>query len=276
MIDITIAHSPDSDDAFMFYALAKGRINAGNLKIHQVMKDIQSLNIEAQSEKYDVTAISFAAYRDIYQNYLLMPCGASFGINYGPVLIARRSLSKEDLKTAKIAIPGKQTSAYLTLSLYQPELQVVEHPFDQIPDAVARGDFDAGLLIHEGQLIYEKLGLLKIIDLGEWWHETTNLPLPLGGNAIRKNLGDDLVKGITKLLKEAIVYALEHRQDALNYASEFARDMPLALLDQYVGMYVNEMSVDCGEDGRKALHLFFQRAYDLGVIDKLIVPEFAN
>jgi 1,4-dihydroxy-6-naphthoate synthase len=276
MIDITIAHSPDSDDAFMFYALAKGRISAGNLKIHQVMKDIQSLNIEAQSEKYDVTAISFAAYRDIYQNYLLMPCGASFGINYGPVLIARRSLSKEDLKTARIAIPGKQTSAYLTLSLYQPELQVVEHPFDQIPEAVARGDFDAGLLIHEGQLIYEKLGLLKIIDLGEWWHETTNLPLPLGGNAIRKNLGDDLVKGITKLVKEAIVYALEHRKDALDYASEFARDMPLALLDQYVGMYVNEMSVDCGEDGRKALHLFFQRAYDLGVIDKLIVPEFAN
>jgi len=276
MIDITIAHSPDSDDAFMFYALAKGRISAGNLKIHQVMKDIQSLNIEAQSEKYDVTAISFAAYRDICQNYLLMPCGASFGVNYGPVLIARRKLSKEDLKAATIAIPGKQTSAYLALSLYQPELQVVEYPFNQIITAVARGDFDAGLLIHEGQLIYEKLGLIKILDLGEWWHETTNLPLPLGGNAIRKNLGDDLVKGITKLVRDAIVYALEHRQDALNYASEFARDMPLTLLDQYVSMYVNELSVDCGEDGRKALHLFFQRAYDLGVMDKLIVPEFAN
>jgi 1,4-dihydroxy-6-naphthoate synthase len=276
MVEITIAHSPDSDDAFMFYALAKGKISPGDLQIRQVMKDIQTLNIEARSQRYDVTAISFAAYRDLFENYMLMPCGASFGVNYGPVLIARKPLSQMDLKTATIAIPGKQTSAYLTLQLYQPELNIVECPFDQIINAVARGDFDAGLLIHEGQLTYKKLGLVKILDLGEWWHETTKLPLPLGGNVIRKDLGDDRIHFITKLMTESITYSLAHRQDALSYASEFARDMPLTLLDQYVGMYVNELSVDCGEVGRKALHLFFQRAYDLGVLDKLVIPEFSS
>jgi 1,4-dihydroxy-6-naphthoate synthase len=276
MVEITIAHSPDSDDAFMFYALAKDKISPGDLKIRQVMKDIQTLNLEARSQTYDVTAISFAAYRDLFENYMLMPCGASFGVNYGPVLIAKKELSQADLKTATIAIPGKQTSAYLTLQLFQPDLQVVEYPFDEIIDAVARGDFDAGLLIHEGQLTYKKLGLIKILDLGEWWHETTGLPLPLGGNAIAKSLGPELIHFITELMKEAITYSLDHRQDALTYASEFARDMPLSLLDQYVGMYVNELSVDCGENGRKALHLFFQRAYDLGVLDKLVVPEFSS
>jgi len=259
----------------MFYALAKGKISPGAVKIKQVMKDIQTLNIEAQSEKYDVTAISFAAYFDLADNYMLMPCGASFGVNYGPVLIAAKKLTKDDLKTATIAIPGKQTSAYLTLQLYQPNLTVVECPFDQIITAVARGDYDAGLLIHEGQLTYKQLGLEKILDLGEWWHESTSLPLPLGGNAIRKKLGQELIHFLTGLIKDAITYSLEHRQDALSYASEFARDMPLSLLDKYVGMYVNELSVDCGENGRKAVNLFFQRAYDLGVLNKLIVPEFS-
>jgi 1,4-dihydroxy-6-naphthoate synthase len=276
MTEITIAHSPDSDDAFMFYAIAKGKINSGSLKIRQVMKDIQTLNLEARNQTYDVTAISFAAYREISDNYLLMPCGASFGADYGPVLIARKMLSQEDLKSATIAIPGKQTSAYLTLRLYQPAVQVVEHPFDQIIAAVSSGEVDAGLLIHEGQLTYKKLGLEKVLDLGEWWNETTKLPLPLGGNAIRKDLGDELIRHITKFVRESIVYALKHRQEALTYASEFARDMPLALLDQYVEMYVNELSVDCGNVGRKALNLFFQRAYDLGIMETRLTPEFSS
>ncbi len=273
--EITIAHSPDSDDAFMFYAIAERKIDLGDLKIHQVMKDIQSLNLEAQRQTYDVTAISFAAYRNIADQYMLMPCGASFGINYGPVLIAKTLLDLKALEKATIAIPGKQTSAYLTLQIFHPNLQVVEYPFDQIESAVARGDFDAGLLIHEGQLTYEEMWLIKIVDLGEWWHQSTNLPLPLGGNAICKNLGQEVIHFLTDLLKQSIVYSLQHRAEALAYAAQFARNMPEQLLDKYVGMYVNELSVDCGDWGRKAVRLFFEKAYQSGVIDHLVAPEFS-
>jgi 1,4-dihydroxy-6-naphthoate synthase len=272
--EITIAHSPDSDDAFMFYAIAEQQIDLGELKIYQVMKDIQSLNLEALSQAYDVTAISFAAYKDIDEQYILMPCGGSFGINYGPILISQRPLSGKSLENATIAIPGKQTSAYLTLQIFHPNLKVVEHPFDQIESAVANGDFDAGLLIHEGQLTYERLGLIKIVDLGEWWHQSTNLPLPLGGNAIRKNLGREMIGLLTSLLKKSIVYSLQHRAEALAYAAQFARNMPAQLLDKYVGMYVNELTVDCGETGRKAVRLFFERAYQSGAVDRLVVPEY--
>jgi len=219
---ITIAHSPDSDDAFMFYALAKDKLPTGGLVVKQVLKDIQSLNVDAINQTYEVSAISFAAYPQVAHNYALMPCGASIGFKYGPMIVARKPMSTEELQKAKVAIPGKLTTAYLYLQIYQPGLDVVEMPFDTILDAVKEGTVDAGLIIHEGQLTYGQMGLTKIVDLGQWWFDLTGLPLPLGGNIVRKDLGMETMKQVTKLLKDAIVHALEHREDALN--------MPLLLL----------------------------------------------
>ncbi len=274
--EITIAHSPDSDDAFMFYALANDKLDTKGLVVHQVLKDIQSLNQDAINGRYEVSAISFAAYPFVKDKYMLMPCGASMGDNYGPMVIAKPGVTKENLKDKTIAIPGKLTTAYLTLQLWMPGLKVVEVPFNEIIDYVVAGKADAGLIIHEGQLMFQESGLELIVDLGVWWHDETGLPLPLGGNVVRKDLGEKTVKDATDLFKTAVVYALDHRQEALDYAMTFARDMKRSLADKFVGMYVNDLTVDYGDRGRKAVAKLFEMAYAKGLTTELIVPEFVD
>ncbi len=272
--EITIAHSPDTDDAFMFFGLHENKVETGGVKVNQVMKDIQSLNIEAQSGRYEVSAISFAAYPKVRHLYKLMCCGSSMGENYGPMVVTKPGVTREDLKNLTVAIPGKETSAYLTMRLWQQGLNVVEVPFDQIVEQVLSGKVGAGLIIHESQLTYAQEGLHKIVDLGVWWQEETGLPLPLGGNAVRKDLGEEMMQNAANIFKSSVVYALEHRREALHYAMSFARDMDEATADKFVTMYVNELTVDCGDKGREAVRLFFQKAYDQGIYDELIVPEF--
>ena len=274
--EITIAHSPDSDDAFMFYGLAAEKVETYGVKVNQVLKDIQSLNIDAKNCVYEVSAISFAAYPDVADRYALMPCGASMGQKYGPMVVARENISISDLKNLKLAIPGKLTTAYLAIRLLEKNLNVVEMPFDEILEAVRDKKVDAGLIIHEGQLTYTEMGLKKIVDLGEWWYEQTQLPLPLGGNIVRKDLGEDLIKKSTRMLQDSIRYALDHRSDALAYALKYARGLKNEQADKFVGMYVNELTVDYGESGRKALTKLFEMAYEKGVIDKKFQPEFVT
>ncbi len=272
--EITIAHSPDSDDAFMFYGLAAEKVETYGVKVNQVLKDIQSLNVDASKGVYEVSAISFAAYPAVADHYALMPCGASMGQKYGPMIVAREQISISDLKNLKLAIPGKLTTAYLAIRLVEQNLNVVEIPFDQILEAVRDGKVDAGLIIHEGQLTYAEMGLKKILDLGEWWFDQTGLPLPLGGNIVRKDLGEDMIKKATHMIQDSIRYALDHRKDALAYALTYARGLQDDQADKFVGMYVNELTVDYGDSGRKALVKLFEMAYEKGVIDKKFTPEF--
>jgi 1,4-dihydroxy-6-naphthoate synthase len=274
--EITVAHSPDSDDAFMFYGLAEDLIDTGGIKVNQVLKDIQSLNQDAMTGRYEVSAISFAAYPALAKTYALMPCGASIGYKYGPVVVAKKALSREELAKTVVAIPGKLTTAYLALQLYQSGLNVIEMPFDEIQEAVKEGKVEAGLIIHEGQLTYEAEGLKKVVDLGEWWYEETKLPLPLGGNVVRKDLGSALMKKTTKILQESIKYSLANRKDALDYAMRFARDLERPQADTFVGMYVNDFTVDYGESGRKALAKLFEMAYQKGVIREPVELEFVE
>lgn len=272
--EITIAHSPDSDDAFMFYGLAAEKVETYGVKVNQVLKDIQSLNIDARNGVYEVSAVSFAAYPDVAKNYALMPCGASMGQKYGPMVVAKKDMNIADLKNVKLAIPGKLTTAYLAVRLLEKNLNVVEYPFDEILEAVRDGKVDAGLIIHEGQLTYSEMGLKKIVDLGVWWDEQTGLPLPLGGNIVRKDIGEDMIKKATHMLQDSIRYALEHRQDALAYALKYARGLKNEQADKFVGMYVNELTVDYGKSGRDALTALFQMAYEKGVIAGKFTPEF--
>lgn len=275
--EISMAHSPDSDDAFMFYGLACGCVETYGITVNQVMKDIQSLNNDAKAGLYDVTAISFAAYAEIADSYALMTCGASMGLNYGPMLVSRADIEVSDLRKLKLAIPGSLTSAYMTLRLLEPKLNTVELPFDQILEQVRDRKVDAGLIIHEGQLTYKEMGLKKILDLGEWWSgKTGGLPLPLGANVGRKALGEDLLKKSACMLKDSICFALEHRQEALSYALKFGRGLTNEDADKYVGMYVNELTVDFGEPGRKAVRLFFDMAYENGILPKKLNPEFVE
>lgn len=272
--EIVVAHSPDSDDAFMFYGIAKGLLDTDGLKIKQVHKDIQSLNQEALEGKYEVSAISFAAYPHIADTYKIMTCGASMGDNYGPVLVCREDFDEADLDKTVVAIPGKLTTAYLALNLYKPGLETKEEEFDQIIKMVADGRYDAGLLIHEGQLTYKDLGLKKLVDLGEWFMTETNLPLPLGGNAIRRDLGDELINKLSDILKRSIQFSLDNRKDALAYAMTFAPDIPEDLADRFVGMYVNELTVDQGKRGEAAIRKLFEMANERGLYSKPVVPEF--
>lgn len=274
--EITVAHSPDSDDAFMFYALAKDKLDTQGLKVNQVLKDIQSLNQDAINGKYEVSAISFAAYPLVSDKYALMPCGASMGFKYGPMVIAKPGIKKEDLKGLTVAIPGELTTAFLTMNMWMPGLKTVNVHFDEIPAYVRDGKADAGLIIHEGQLTYKTFGLDLIVDLGQWWYDETGLPLPLGGNVIRKDLGAELIHLSTKLLKGSIEYSLAHRPEALEYALTFARDMPPELADKFVGMYVNEMTVDYGDLGRTAISRLFAEAYKRGVIKEAVKVEFVG
>ncbi|MCC7530617.1 MAG: ABC transporter substrate-binding protein [Candidatus Melainabacteria bacterium] len=274
--EITVAHSPDSDDAFMFYALAKDKLDTQGLKVNQVLKDIQSLNQDAINGKYEVSAISFAAYPSVSNKYALMPCGASMGFKYGPMVLAKPGIKKEDLKGLTVAIPGELTTAFLTMNMWMPGLKTVNVHFDEIPAYVRDGKADAGLIIHEGQLTYKAFGLDLIVDLGQWWYDETGLPLPLGGNVIRKDLGAELIALSTKLLKGSIEYSLAHRPEALEYALTFARDMPPELADKFVGMYVNEMTVDYGDLGRTAISRLFAEAHKRGVIKEAVQVEFVG
>jgi len=273
---ITIAHSPDSDDAFMFYGLATNKLDTGRLTFKHLLKDIQTLNEEAMRGTYDVTAISFHAYAYVADKYVLLPHGASIGDNYGPVVVSREAATPEDIANFKIAIPGKLTSAFLALRIYNPDFEFVVVPFDKIIDAVQDGSCDAGLLIHEGQLFYETMGLHKVLDLGEWWHRKTGLPLPMGGNVIRRDLGPDLIKEVSQLLRKSISYSLEHREDALQYAMQFARDMDPALADRFVAMWVNDLTLDYTDRGREAVRRLLAEGFEKGIVPKQVPVEFVG
>jgi 1,4-dihydroxy-6-naphthoate synthase len=274
---ISLAHSPDSDDAFMFYALATNKIDTRGLDFEHVLKDIQMLNEEARRGIYDVTAISFHAYAYIADKYALLPHGASIGDNYGPVVVANEDLDPAELSRITVAVPGTLTSAFLALRIFNPDFKYDVVPFDQIIEAVTEGRCDAGLLIHEGQLFYHNLGLHKVLDLGEWWHEHTDgLPLPMGGNAIRRDLGAETIKEVSGLLKESIQYSLDNREDALQYAMQFARDMDPALADRFVSMWVNELTLDYGERGREAVQRLLNEGFECGIIPHPVDVEFVE
>ena len=275
-MDIRIAHSPDSDDAFMFYALAKDKLDTGKFHFTHTLQDIETLNRKALKGEYEVTAISFHAYVYIADKYILLPSGASMGDRYGPMVVAREPWDQDALRGKKIAIPGTMTTAYLAFKLFQPEFEAVVVPFDQIMNEVQKGSVDAGLIIHEGQLTYASHKLHKIVDLGEWWYQCTRLPLPLGGNVVRRDLGMEDIREISRLLKESIQYALGHRKDALAYAMQFARDLDTNTADRFVGMYVNERTVDYGTEGRQAVQQLLDRAYEAKIIPHPIRAEFVD
>jgi len=275
-VEIKLAHSPDSDDAFMFYALATHKLSTPGYKYTHVLSDIQSLNEAALAETYDVTAISFAAYPELREKYILLDCGASFGENYGPIVVATESLKPEELAGKRIAVPGLKTTAYLTLKLYEPHFEPVVMPFDKIIDAVQNELVEAGLLIHEGQLFFPKKGLHRVIDLGIWWHEQTGLPLPLGGNAVRRALGPELGRHIAKTIRDSVSYGLEHREEALNYAMQFAREMDTELADTFVSMYVNKWTLGYGEKGKQAVIELIVRGTRAGLLPAPPTVEFLS
>ena len=273
---ITVAHSPDSDDAFMFYGLATNKLETDGLRFEHTLKDIQSLNEDARNGVYDVTAISFHAYAYVADKYALLPHGASIGDKYGPIVVGKEPRKPEDIAGMKIAIPGELTSAFLALRIFNRDFEYTVVPFDQIIDAVQDGSVDAGLLIHEGQLFYKQLGLDKVLDLGEWWHEKTGLPLPMGGNAIKRELGPELMKRVSRQLHRSIVYSMENREDALSYAMQFARDMEPALADRFVAMWVNDLTLDYGDRGREAVRRLLQEGEDAGIISHHVDVEFVQ
>jgi 1,4-dihydroxy-6-naphthoate synthase len=273
---ISIAHSPDSDDAFMFYGLATNKVRVAGYKFEHTLTDIETLNQRAINEAfYDVSAVSFHAYPYMEKDYAVMACGGSMGEGYGPMVIATKPYTLDEVRKLKLAIPGKLTSAYLAMKLVAPDVQTEVVPFDQIIPAVVAGKYDAGLIIHEGQLTYAGSGLHKILDLGQWWREKTNgLPLPLGGNAIKRSLGAEVMLTTTRALRESIQHSLDHRDEALQYAMQFARDLDPALANKFVGMYVNERTLDYGADGRKAIQLFLDMGHDAGIIPHKVTVEF--
>lgn len=274
--EIRLAHSPDSDDAFMFYALATGKVRLPGVKFTHILADIETLNQAAQQETYDVTALSFYAYAFLADKYVLLDCGASFGEGYGPIVVAAHPLKKGDLAGRKIAVPGHLTTSYLTLKLFEPRVETVTMPFDRILDAVRAREVEAGLLIHEGQLLYSQIGLHRVVDLGQWWQETTKLPLPLGANAIRRSLGAQMGQKITRVIRESVSYAFEHRDAALDYALQFARDMDSALADKFIGMYVNRWTIDYGEEGRTAVRELLARGAAAGLVPEPFRVEFLS
>ena len=273
---ISLAHSPDSDDAFMFYGLAKGKVDTGDLEIAHVLTDIETLNREAMVGKHEVTAISFHAYPHVADKYALMPCGGSIGDGYGPLLVAREPLPAGRIEELEVAVPGTLTSAFLALKLFAPKVRTRVVPFDKILDEVREGRADVGLIIHEGQLTYGGFALHKVLDLGVWWKEETGLPLPLGGNAVRRDLGPELMARLTGLVRETVRYSLAHRPQALEYAMSFARGMDPKIADRFVGMWVNDMTVDSGERGKRAVQEFLDRGHAAGIIPRRVVADFVE
>ena len=273
---VSLAHSPDSDDAFMFYGLAKGKVPTDGLEIVHVLRDIESLNHQAREGVHEVTAISFHAYPYVAERYALMPCGGSIGDGYGPLLVAREDIEASALRGPGmlVAVPGTLTTAFLALKLFAPEARTRVVAFDRILDEVREGRADAGLVIHEGQLTFAGHGLRKILDLGAWWKAETGLPLPLGGNAVRRDLGPALVARLTGLVRESVRYSLAHRREALEYALGFARGMDPKIADRFVGMWVNDMTVDCGERGRRAVQELLDRGHAAGMIPRRVSVDF--
>lgn len=274
--EITIAHSPDSDDAFMFYGLATHKVRRHGLRFAHTLCDIESLNQKAREGVYDVTAISFHAYPYIQDKYALMSCGGSVGEGYGPMVVSPRPFTTDEVKTKLIAVPGTLTTAYLALNLFAPGIHTEVVPFDQIIPQMLDGKYEAGLIIHEGQLTYDKSGLHRIVDLGRWWQKVTGLPLPLGGNAIRRNLGPQLMATVTQALRESIQYALDHREEALAYAMQFARDLDSPTADKFVGMYVNERTLDYGADGRAAIRKLLDLGHERGIVTVAPLVDFVD
>jgi 1,4-dihydroxy-6-naphthoate synthase len=275
--EISIAHSPDSDDAFMFYGLATNKVRVPGFKFSHTLTDIETLNHKAINEAfYDVTAISFHAYPYLQDNYTLMACGGSVGDDYGPMIVSTRKLTLSQVKKTRIAIPGTLTTAYLTLKLFAPDIETVVVPFDKIIPAVLSGEFDAGLIIHEGQLTYANDGLVKLLDLGHWWHEQTGLPLPLGGNAIRRSLGPQTLLTTTNALRKSIQHALDNRDEALAYAMQFARDLDTSMANRFVGMYVNERTLNYGEDGKEAIRKILDMGFERGIIPHRAHVDFVG
>lgn len=274
---ITVGHSPDPDDAFMFYALAHDKLDTGDLVFRHQLQDIETLNRRCQNSELEVSAVSIHAYAHLWDKYALLPSGCSMGDRYGPMVVAREEFRAEELHGRTIAVPGTLTTAFLALKLMLREqfsFEVV--PFDQIIAAVASGRYDAGLIIHEGQLTYQNQGLRLIVDLGAWWQDKTGLPLPLGGNVVRRDLGSATIGQISKLLKQSIEYSLNHRQEALDYALQFARDMDRDTADKFVGMYVNDWTMDYGERGREAVQFLLDEAYRARVITHPLVVDFVD
>ena len=268
MRTIRVAHSPDSDDAFMFYALAEGKVDTGDLRYVHELQDIETLNQRALRGELEVTAVSIHAYAYLSDRYALLPHGASMGDRYGPRLVARSALTPHAVRGKRIAVPGLMTSAYLALRLFEPEFEAVVTPFDQIEDALESGEVDLGLLIHEGQLTYAQRGLKLVADLGVWWHDQTGLPLPLGGNVVRKDLGDELIQDISRHLHDSIAYGLRHRRAALDHSMQYARGLDRSMADTFVGMYVNDWTLDYGEKGREAIRRFLGSACERGLVPK--------
>jgi 1,4-dihydroxy-6-naphthoate synthase len=274
--EIVCAHSPDSDDAYMFYALATKKIRSSLVEFRHVLADIQTLNQKARAGEYELSAISYHAYPFLADKYVLLAAGSSVGDGYGPMLVATRPLTLDQLKGKRIAIPGKLTTAYLTLRLALPDFQAVEVPFDRILEAVRENEADAGLVIHEAQLTYGKGGFHNVLDLGRWWKDTYDLPLPLGANVLRRDLGPKLSAECCRLMRESIQYALDHREESLNYAMQFARDMEAPLAEKFVGMYVNHYTVDCGELVPKAAQKLLDLGHEAGLIPHRVSVEFVR
>jgi 1,4-dihydroxy-6-naphthoate synthase len=272
--DIHVAHSPDSDDAFMFYALATRKIDTHDLNYIHTLNDIETLNRKAMKGEYEVSAVSFHAYAYMSDKYALLSCGASMGMNYGPVVISGKPMRAKSLANKVVAIPGTLTSAFLTLRLFEPDVQHKVVPFDKILDEVLKEKYDAGLLIHEGQLTYREMGLHKVIDLGQWWLKQTGLPLPLGGNVIKRDLGQKLMERIAVDIRKSIQYGLDHREEAMAYAIQFSRGLDMQRIDRFIGMYVNELTLDYGTEGKQAVRKLFSEAYKKKIIPDRVLVEF--
>jgi 1,4-dihydroxy-6-naphthoate synthase len=273
---LTLAHSPDSDDAFMFWALAKGHVKSDGLDFQHILRDIQSLNQAAIERIYDITAISVHAYPYVSQDYAFMNVGASVGDGYGPIVVAREPMTLDDLSDKTIGIPGALTTANLVLRLAAPGIRTNEMAFDIILDSVKSRDVDAGLIIHEGQLTYESMELHKVVDLGEWWRNETGLPLPLGANVIRRDLGDQTINIVASLMRKSISYAMKNRVEAISYAGGYGRDLSGDDVDKFVGMYVNDFTLDWGDNGRKAVVELLTRGADAGIVPAIENIEFTG
>src|SRR5262245_55921574 len=272
--DIHVAHSPDSDDAFMFYALASRKFDTGDLNYVHTLSDIETLNRQAMKGEYEVSAVSFHAYAYMSDKYALLSCGASMGKNYGPIVVSAKPLPPKSLAKTTVAIPGTLTTAFLALRLLEPAIQHKVVPFDEILDEVQKGKSDAGLLIHEGQLTYRDMGLYKVVDLGEWWLEQTDLPLPLGGNVIRRDLGKRMMSRVAQDIRKSIQYGLDHREEAMAYAHQFARGLDTQRIDRFIGMYVNDLTLDYGSEGKKAVKKLLSEAFKKKIIPARVALEF--